>query len=130
MFGASKSPLDRTPYSRSPESRPLSLQESTGEYVFVVDLAETIHVAPNVPHMHPRVLGLAQDALYAGELAIDGPGHVREVTNLSGTFPFDSQQALCCVAKNLQNLGFVLPGGVVRWFPPDGLTRPLPLRCL
>lgn len=127
MFGNAKSPSDRYPYQKSVESRPISFQEPIGRYVFVVDLNDTIHVAPDGLHMHPRVLGNAQDALYAGELFIDQPGHVDELTNLSGTFRFKSRRSLCCVASSLQQLGFTV--GEVVWYPPNGSSAPFVLTC-
>lgn len=77
--------------------------------------------------MHPRVLGNAQPALYAGELSIDPPGIVDEITNLSGTFRFRSQRSLCCVASGLRQLGFSV--GDVVWYPPNGNGGPVHLTC-
>ncbi len=127
MFGGMKRPLDKLPYPQSPDSRPLTIGEVVGRYVYVVDLQDTIHVVPDGSHEHPKVLGLAQSALYAGDLRIDRPGQVAEVTNLSGTFQFSSQHSLCCVAKHLHQIGFTV--GKVKWFPPDGSSGPVPLQC-
>ena len=127
MFGHSKLPSDRHPYPRSRDSRRLEVQEVVGRYVFVVDLDEVIYVVPDGYHMHPRVLGNGARALYAGELYIDQPGHIEEMTNLSGTFRFKSQRSLCCVALHLRAIGFTV--GEVIWYPPDGSSYPVALTC-
>lgn len=126
IFGNPKRPLDPFPFSRSPESARLTGSASVGKYVFVVDLDDGIHVAPDGPHMHPQVLGNAKPALYAGEVSIDRPGSVDEITNLSGTFQFRSSRSLCCVAAELRGLGFSV--GDVVWYPPDG-SSPVILSC-
>ena len=126
MFGNSKPPRDACPYPQSSESRQLSRTASIGHYVYVVDVNDVIHVAPDGSHMHPRVLGSAWPALYAGEIFIDRDGNVDEVTNLSGTFRFKSQSSLCCVASELRRLGFSV-GDVVR-YPADG-SSPVILAC-
>jgi hypothetical protein len=127
MFGSPKKPLDRRPYPQSTDSRPLGIGEQVGRFVYVVDLQDTIHVAPDAPHAHPRVLGLAQEALHAGEIAINQPGHVVEITNLSGTFQFSDRGSLCCVATHLRRIGFVV--NEVVWYPPNGSTGPIRLQC-
>jgi hypothetical protein len=126
MFGALKRPRDTTRYPRSADSRPFTYAESPGNYVFVVDANEVIHVAPDGYHMHPKVLGNAEPALYAGEIVIDRTGHVAEVTNLSGTFRFRNRRSLCCVAEHLRRVGFVVDQVV--WYPPDGGTPPVVLK--
>lgn len=126
MFGRPKPPLDPHPYPPAPGSRQLSPHEPVGHYVFVVDVNEVIHVAPDGAHMHPQVLGQAAPALYAGEIVIDHVGSVEEVTNLSGTFRFQNKRSLCCVASGLRRLGFTV--GDVVWYPPDG-SRPVRLAC-
>jgi hypothetical protein len=127
MYGSPKSPADKFPYSRSVESCPLSGMTPVGKYVFVVDVADMIHVVPDGAHRHPVVLGNAEPALYAGEISIDVPGSVDEVTNLSGTFRFKSQKSLCCVASGLRQLGFSV--GDVVWYPPNG-SSPVILACV
>jgi len=127
MFGSSKRPLDRFRYLRDVDSRPLRSNELPGDYVYVVDLDETIHVAPNGPHMHPKVLGNAGSALYAGEISIAAPGEVDSVNNSSGTFRFKSQQSLCCVVLGLVRLGFRVHEAI--WYTPDGSMRPQRLNC-
>lgn len=127
MYGRPKHPLDRTPYPRSPDSRPLVSNEPPGRYAFVVDLLETICVVPDGPHVHPKVLGGGHEALYAGEVVIGPNGVVEEVTNLSGTFRFKSKRSLCCVATQLRRLRYVVAN--VTWYPPDGSTGPQVLQC-
>lgn len=126
MYGRPKSPRDTFSYLRSADSRPLAAGESGGRYVFVVDLDEVIHVAPDGLHTHPKVLGGARPALYAGELVIDPGGHVEELTNLSGTFRFNSRRSLCCVAAGVRRLGFSV--GEVVWYPANGGV-PVVLTC-
>ena len=127
MFGKVKRPNDTFPYVRSLNSRPLTIAESVGQYVFVVDIDETIHVAPDGSHMHPKVLGNGDSALYAGELTIDSPGNVEQITNLSGTFSFRSKSSLCCVADRLKALGFNVND--ILWFPPEGSSNAILLVC-
>jgi hypothetical protein len=126
MFGNAKPPGDPFPYLKARGSHQLTTNTPTGKYVFVVDLNDVIHVAPDGPHMHPQVLGYAESALYAGELSIDSPGLVDEITNLSGTFRFKSRKSLCCVASGLRQLGFGVQD--VSWYPPTGGT-PVLLTC-
>jgi hypothetical protein len=95
--------------------------------VFVVDVAQTIHVTPDGSHAHPLVLGFAQPALYAGEIHIDHQASVAELTNLSGTFRFDRQSSLCCVVMNLRLIGFIVRR--IAWYPPDGSSPPVCLAC-
>ena len=127
MFGRAKAPLDRHPYAKSRSSRRLSRSAPAGRCVFLVDLDDVIHVAADGPHMHPQVLGGAQSALYAGEITIDRAGAVDEVTNLSGTFRFRSEQSLCRVADVLRRLGFSVADVV--WCPPDGSSSPVISAC-
>jgi hypothetical protein len=61
--------------------------------------------------------------MYAGDLTIQG-GIVTELTNLSGTFEFDSEDGLKAVADQLRQQGLVVQAGAVRFFPPDG-SRPI-----
>ncbi len=122
MFGKLKAPIDRTPYPQSPDSRRLVVSESPGVYVFAVDANEEIHVVPDGLHVHPTILGLANPALYAGEIDIETPGIIGEVNNLSGTFQFRSKRSLLCVAGKLIAMGFSVSRVV--WYPPDGATAP------
>jgi len=118
MFGSSKKPKDLTPYSASPQSRPLTLGEVPGRYAYVVDTDEVIHVIPDGLHVHPLILGQGMEALYAGDLIIGAAGVITEITNLSGTFQFKSQRSLCCVVEHLQRLGFSVKS--VMWYCPQG----------
>lgn len=90
------------------------------------DVDGEIYALPDGPHLHPRVLGGAQPALYAGDLSIEDGG-VRDVTNLSGTFQVDDPRGLLDVADELIRLGFTVEPNAVRFFPPDG-SRPGILR--
>ena len=99
-----------------------------GRYVYVVDTRGVIHVAPDQLHMHPKVLGSVESALYAGEIGINLAGIVYELTNCSGTFQFKSKRSLCCVATHLVQLGFAVRN--IIWFPPDGNSPPLRLQCI
>jgi hypothetical protein len=94
--------------------------------VYVRDANGTVHVAPDGPHMHPKVLGGAQPACYAGDLTIEN-GAVADLTNLAGTFQFKSRAGLLDVAKQLECQGLSIKPGAVRFFPPDG-SRPVTLR--
>jgi hypothetical protein len=95
-------------------------------YVFAVDEHEIVHIVPNGPHLHPKILGMAQMALHAGEIDIESPGCIGEVNNLSGTFQFRKRRTLRCVAGKLIELGFSVDR--VIWYPPDGsIPRRLPV---
>ncbi len=90
-----------------------------GEYVFVQDLNEEIWILPDGPHRHPKVLGQALPALYAGTLRIAGDTIV-ELTNLSGTFRCDDDEGLIEVAEWLLNRGWKFARDAIRFFPFDG----------
>lgn len=115
-------PLDSTPYPRDPSSREAMLGLSDGNYVFVQDEQGVIFVLRDRPHAHPRVLGAARPAKYAGDLRIVD-GTIADVTNLSGTFQCDDPAGLIEVANVLRSLGFEVRIGGVRFFPQDG-SRP------
>ncbi len=114
-----RSPLDGFPYERDPRSQALAVGLEDGNYVYVQDVDGTIYVLPDESHTHPKVLGNAFPALYAGDLRIRR-GTVVDVTNLSGTFQFDDPQGLLLVATQIASLGFALENGAVRFFPMDG----------
>ncbi|MEI8017093.1 MAG: hypothetical protein WCH39_02785 [Schlesneria sp.] len=122
----SKKPLDLTPYEADPESRPMTLGLADGSYVYVQDTEGTIHILPDGPHRHPRIIGSAKPVDYAGDLTIVS-GHVKDLTNLSGTYQFDDVCGLLKVAEAIQKLGFTLLPGAIRFFPIDG-SRPVVLR--
>ncbi len=121
-----KTPLDGTPYPRDPGSAPISGTTSDGGYVYVRDASGTVYVLPDGPHLHPKVLGGALPASYAGDLTI-AKGTVVDLTNLSGTFRFRSRAGLLDVAKQLESQGLTIQPGAVRFFPADG-SRPVTLR--
>jgi hypothetical protein len=114
-----KAPLDNTPYPRDQCSNPLAAGCQDGLYVYVQDAQGIVYVVPDGPHVHPKVLGGAQAAMYAGDLTIAG-GRVVDLTNLSGTFQFDDASGLRMVAAQIRNQGVVVEGGAVRFFPSDG----------
>ncbi|SRR5579884_493432 len=120
-----KAPLDTTPYPRDPRSTPIGPGIPDGGYVYVQDANGIVHVLPDGPHLHPKVLGGARPASYAGDLTIQG-GKVWDLTNLSGTFQFDDEDGLRAVARQLRQQGLVVEPGAVRFFPPDG-SRPVVL---
>ncbi len=119
-------PIDRTRYPRHPDSRPIHLGIDDGAYVFAQDEAGIVHVLEDGPHRHPLILGEARPARFAGDLTIDQED-VTDITNLSGTFQFDSADGLIEVVRNLEDLGFTVRAGAVRLFPIDG-SRPIVLR--
>jgi len=87
--------------------------------VYVQEVTGTIYIVPDGPHLHPRVLGGGQPALYAGDLTVKA-GKIADVTNLSGTFQFDSEEGLREVAQQLRQQGLEVESGAVRFFPADG----------
>jgi hypothetical protein len=125
-MGQPKSPLDDFPYERDSRSKALTTIVEDGLYFYVQDVDGTIHVLPDGSHMHPKVLGNASPAIYAGDLRIEN-GRIADVTNLSGTFQFDEPRGLLELATQLSALGFVIEEGAVRFFPMDG-SRPFILR--
>lgn len=94
-----------------------------GGYVYVRDLAGIVLVLPDGTHLHPKVLGGARPALYAGDLTIVG-GDVVDLTNLSGTFQFDDEQGLRDVAEQIRRQGMNVKTSAVRFFPLNG-SRPI-----
>lgn len=118
--------LDPKPYPRDRRSRPLVIDMQQGEFVYVQALDGVIWVLPDGPHRHPKVLGQAQPAMYAGDLTLQD-GEVVDLTNLSGTFQCDDPAGLLSVAERLEDIGFLVLPGAVRFFPMDG-GRPIVLR--
>ena len=117
-----KLPLDLFPYQRDPRSQPLTVATEDGNYVYTQDLDGTIFVLPDGSHVHPKVLGNASPAIYAGDLQIK-MGLIVDLTNLSGTFQFDDPQGLFRVALQIELLGIVIADGAVRFFPMDEIGR-------
>lgn len=120
-----KPPLDPTPYAQDPDSKPIGPDTPDGLYVYVQDEHDTIWVLPDGPHVHPKVLGQARPAKYAGDLTLSG-GKIEDVTNLSGTFQFDDQGGLRAVADQLRQQGLEVELGAVRFFPAGG-SQPVTL---
>jgi hypothetical protein len=114
-----KAPLDSTRYPKDPRSVPLGPGLTDGLYVYVQDVQGVVHVLPDGPHMHPKVLGYAEPALYAGDLSVED-GNVNDLTNLSGTFQFDDEDGLRAVAAQIRQQGLTVETGAVRFFPADG----------
>lgn len=120
-----KDPLDQTPYPQDPRSRPIDLSIADGGYVYERDANGTVHVVPVGPHLHPKVLGGARPAMYAGDLTFLH-GRIADLTNLSGTFQFDDEDGLREVAAELRRQGLIVEQGAVRFFPANG-SRPVVL---
>jgi hypothetical protein len=87
--------------------------------VYVQDVDGRVYVLPDGSHMHPRVLGNASPAIYAGDIRIED-GRVADVTNLSGSFQFDDPAGLLELARHIELLGLVIENAAVRFFPMDG----------
>ena len=122
-----KSPLDSHPHDRDPRSCELEPGIADGVYVFVRDERGAVFVLPDGAHLHPKVLGGAQPAMYAGDLTIER-GRIRDLTNLSGTFQFSDAEGLLAVAKALEQKGFRVMPGAVRLFSHVDSSRPVVLR--
>lgn len=120
-----KAPLDPMPYPKDPRSAPIGPNTPDGGYVYVQDGGGVVHVVPDEPHVHPKVLGGGEPAAYAGDLTVQA-GRVIDLTNLSGTFQFDTEDALKAVARQIQQQGVTVENGAVRFFPTDG-SRPFVL---
>jgi hypothetical protein len=116
-------PADPFPYPQDPDSRPIDAAITDGLYVYVQDDAGVVWVLQDGPHMHPKVLGKASPAAYAGDLTVED-GKIKDVTNLSGTFQCDDEIGLLAVADQLRKQGLEIEPGAVRFFPPDG-SRPV-----
>lgn len=97
----------------------LRQQTPTGVYVYLRDVAGTIYVLPDGPHQHPKILGHALPATFAGDMTIIN-GVVTDLTNCSGTFRFDERDGLRQVAQEIAQLGLVVAKDSVRYFPADG----------
>jgi hypothetical protein len=123
-----KRPLDRTPYDRDPRSCLLSTATQDGRYVYVVDAARQIRILPDDgPHLHPKILGNALAAWYAGEVVLMNHAIV-ELTNCSGTFQFQSQRGLIETARLAERLGLVIAADALIFHYFDRISRPKVLR--
>jgi hypothetical protein len=112
-------PLDPFPYPQDHQSRVADGTLADGLYAYVQDASGSIWVLPDQPHVHPKILGSAASAMYAGDLSIQG-GEVVDVTNLSGTFQCDDPAGLLAVVDRLRQQGVTVRAGAVRFFPADG----------
>jgi hypothetical protein len=120
-----KYPLDPTPYPTDPRSKPIGATLADGGYAYVRDVAGIVHVVPDGPHVHPKILGGGSPASYAGDMTVRDE-RVADVTNLSGTFQFDDELGLRDVAAELRRVGLTVDIGAVRFFPLDG-SKPVVL---
>jgi len=112
-------PLDPFPYPRDPRSRRADATLPDGLFALVQDGNGQVWVVPDGPHIHPKVLGGGQLAMYAGDMRVS-QGRIEDVTNLSGTFQFDDPAGLLAVADQLIRQGLAIRQGGVRLFPADG----------
>ena len=71
-------------------------------------------MAPDGPHMHPRILGGARPAVAAGELTLGEGGELLAINNLSGTFRCAPDCLLVAVG------GIITQGGKVA---ADAISR-------
>ena len=112
-------PLDPFPYPQDPRSRRADATLPDGLYAYVQDEHGIVHVVPDGNHVHPKILGQARPAKYAGDFALVG-GVVTDITNLSGTFQFDDETGLLDVIAQFQRQGLSVAPGAGRIFPADG----------
>jgi hypothetical protein len=123
-----KRPLDRITYERDSRSCLLTMATKDGRYVYVVDAAHQIRILPDDgPHLHPKILGNASAARYAGEIVLANHTIV-ELTNCSGTFQFQSQRGLMETARIAERLGFVIAADALIFHYFDRISRPKVLR--
>jgi hypothetical protein len=121
-----KPPLD--PYPYPPDTRTVLAGPGIrdGLYAYVQDERGFVHVLPDALHIHPKVLGNARPAMYAGDMRVE-QSEVRDFTNLSGTFQFDDPDGLLAAAAQVEAQGLKVAAQAVRYFPPDG-SKPRVLR--
>lgn len=110
-----KYPLDDENYERDIRSRAITSLLPDGAYVFVRDIDGAVYVLPDGPHQHPKVLGSAKPAVYAGDFSKRGQ-FVTDLTNLSGTFQFEDATGLLAVARVFEEIGLTIQPGAVRLF--------------
>ncbi len=122
-----KLPRDRKKYQRDPRSEPIHAGLEDGCYVYVRDRHGTIFVLPDGPHLHAKVMGGAEPAMYAGDFT-KSSNRIIDLTNLSGTFQFSEPEGLLSVAHALKELGFQIVPGSVRLFSHVDNSRPRVLR--
>jgi RHS repeat-associated protein len=115
QIGPIKAPLDPIPYEPHPLAARLSASAEPGDYVYVRDTSGDVHIAPDGPHVHPRVLGGGQSATGAGTLTIAPGGAVTSLDNISGTFQFGAD-TLPGVAGAIERQGLTVAPGAIRPF--------------
>ncbi len=108
-------PLDDTPYERDPRATVLSVNTPPGQYVYVCDVQGIVHIAPDGPHQHPKVLGKGSAAMGAGTLTILTPGTVSKLDNISGTFRFPGTE-LPRIAEAIRKQGLSVDKDAIRVF--------------
>jgi len=120
-----KSPLDLTNYEPDRRSRPLEIGAPDGRYVYVQDEDDVIWAVPDdQPHLHPKVLGHARPARFAGDLTIEH-GKIVDLTNCSGTFQFDDAAGLIAISRQLRHAGWEFARNSVKLFSYTISQRPL-----
>ncbi len=122
-----KYPLDDEKYNRDARSQRMTPVVPDGCYVYVRDIDGIIYVLSDGQHVHPRVLGGAKPATYAGDLTKRGIV-ITDLTNLSGTFQFDDAAGLLAVAEALEAAGLIIQTGAVRLFSHTAHQRAQILR--
>jgi hypothetical protein len=105
-------PKDLERYSRHQESVLFSNSVVAGKYVYVQNCDGKVWVAPDGPHMHPRVLGSARAATAAGELVLERSGLVVDINNLSGTFQCKPDSLLAAVGGLIMQGARIAPEAV------------------
>jgi hypothetical protein len=80
-----RNPQDRRKYVRHKASCLAIPGVSDGDFVYVQDLNEEIWILPDGPHRHPKVLGQALPALYAGTLRLSNSQISRELFDVMMT---------------------------------------------
>lgn len=108
-------PGDPNRYRRHEQSTSFSATLPAGAYVYVQDCAGVVWVAPDGPHMHPRVLGGARPVVSAGELILGENGEVLSINNLSGTFECAPDCLLLAVGGIIVQGGKIVSSAISRY---------------
>jgi hypothetical protein len=108
-------PKDLVRYRRHEKSVLFSSSLLAGVYVYVQDCSGEMCVAPDGPHMHPRVLGGARAVVAAGELTLGEAGEVIAINNLSGTFQCTRDSLLLAVGAIICQGGKIDAGAISRY---------------
>jgi hypothetical protein len=101
------SPLDRRDYEPDKRSKQFSRDLPAGFYVYVQDCSGDVWIAPDGPHMHPKILGRVRPVVAAGELNLGRGGEVLSINHMSGTFPCALDSVLVAVG------GLVRQGAII-----------------